>query len=179
MPLQWRTNPVKDTVPQTNNELAVGEDLDFQRKWWRFEHAVWLLFTVIILLDLLGVFGRGYFADADLRAANGTIEIKYERVERLGTPSMLSVQFGPGAVRDGKVQLWVGNALVKSLGVKRVIPQPSTSVIGNDGILYTFPVDGNLASVDFELQPASIGFQQFRMWGLGSEELRSNIFVMP
>lgn len=61
------TRRVKDDVPRYNDEVAVGEDLEFQRKWWKFENAVWLFFGVIILCDILGVFGRGWLAKARLQ----------------------------------------------------------------------------------------------------------------
>jgi hypothetical protein len=50
------TKPVQDSVAKVNDEVAVGEDLDFQRKWWRFENAAWVFFTLIIILDLGGLF---------------------------------------------------------------------------------------------------------------------------
>jgi hypothetical protein len=61
------TKPVEDSVARVNYEVAVGEDLEFQRKWWKFENAAWVLFTLIIIIDLLGVFGRGPVAKAKHR----------------------------------------------------------------------------------------------------------------
>ena len=52
------TQPVTDSVPKINDELAVGEDLAFQRRWWRFENAVWIFFALLVILDLIGAFGR-------------------------------------------------------------------------------------------------------------------------
>ncbi len=46
------SQPVEESVSKVNDEIAVGEDLDFQRKWWRFEKFVWILFSLIIVLDL-------------------------------------------------------------------------------------------------------------------------------
>ena len=74
--------PVEDSIARVNDEIAVGEDLDFQRKWWRFENAVWVIFTLIIVLDLCGVFGRGPIAKAERHSADGSIDVKYERIER-------------------------------------------------------------------------------------------------
>jgi hypothetical protein len=37
--------PVTDPVAKINKELAVGEDLAFQRRWWRFEGVVWAIFV--------------------------------------------------------------------------------------------------------------------------------------
>ena len=88
------TKPVQDSVAKVNDEVAVGEDLDFQRKWWRFENAAWVFFTLIIILDLGGLFGRGPIAKAERRTADGTLDVKYERIERTDSPSILSISFG-------------------------------------------------------------------------------------
>ncbi len=59
MVTQTHLKPVEDSVAKVNDEIAVGEDLNFQRRWWRFENAAWMFFGLIILLDLAGLFGRG------------------------------------------------------------------------------------------------------------------------
>jgi hypothetical protein len=73
------TTPVTQSAPRVNNEIEVGEDLEFQRKWWRSENFAWILFTLIIVLDLAGLFGRGPIAKAERRAADGTIDNNYRR----------------------------------------------------------------------------------------------------
>ena len=67
------TRPIDDCVEKVNGEVAVGEDLPFQRKWWRFERATWIFFGLILLLDVAGVFGRGPVAKAQRRAPDGSI----------------------------------------------------------------------------------------------------------
>ncbi|MBV9083458.1 MAG: hypothetical protein JOZ62_12325 [Acidobacteriaceae bacterium] len=99
------TKPVEDTVSKVNDEIAVGSDLDFQRKWWRWERLVWIFFTALIIADVAGCFGRGPLAKARTRTSDGVMDISYERIERFGTPSILTIQFGKSANRDGKVQL--------------------------------------------------------------------------
>src|ERR1700744_3801613 len=133
------TTPVEDSVAKVNDEVAVGEDLDFQRKWWRFENAVWVVFTLIIILDLAGLFGRGPIAKAERRSADGTIDVKYERIERTDSPSIFNIQFGQSAIQDGKIQFYVSNSLVKELGAQRVIPAPQNTTVGEGGLTYIFP----------------------------------------
>ena len=58
-----------DSVAKINEELAVGEDLGFQRRWWRFERGVWIFFVVVIILDVAGLFGRGPLAYASANSA--------------------------------------------------------------------------------------------------------------
>ena len=173
------TQPVKDSVPKINDEVAVGEDLKFQRRWWKFENAIWIIFVIIVILDLCGAFGRGPLAKANLRTHDGSLDITYERIERFSTPSILTVNFGQNAIHDGKVQLWVSNSLVKGLGNLRIVPQPADSVIGQDGILYTFPVTRTPASIEFALSPASPGMDELRLLVPGFQEAKMRVIIMP
>jgi hypothetical protein len=179
MPYSSHTEPVTDSITKVNDEVAVGSDLGFQRRWWRFERAIWIVFITIVILDVLGVFGRGWVAKAERKTHDGSMEVKYERIERFRTPSILAVQFGPSTIHDGKVQLWVSESLVKPLGAQRVIPQPASSVIGQGGILYTFPATTNPASVEFGMEPASAGISHLALRVPGWETLNLTIGVMP
>jgi len=82
---------------------------------------------------------RGPLAKARLRASDGSAEVTYERVERHGTPSYLTVHFGPSSVHDGKVQQWVSESLVKVLGNQRVSPQPESSTLASGESSTPFP----------------------------------------
>jgi hypothetical protein len=171
--------PVEDSIAKVNDEIAVGSDPDFQRRWLRFEHGLWAVFTLIVVLDLLGFFGRGYMAKATARTNDGSLDVQYDRVERYSTPSIMTVQFGPSAIRDGKVQLWVSEGVIKSLGAQRVVPQPASSVVGQGGILYTFPATSPPFSAGFQLEPTSPGMFEMAMRVPGGEEVRRKILVMP
>ena len=171
--------PVEDSVSKVNDDIAVGSDLEFQRKWWRFTHWMWIVFAAIVVADLLGCFGRGPLANARLRTNDGTMALKYERIERFSTPSILRIQFGQNALRDGKIELWVGESLVKRLGNQRVIPQPLASAVGSGGVLYTFAASGLPASVEFALEPTAPGIYDALFRVPGSAELHPRIFVMP
>lgn len=174
-----KTAPVTDSVSKVDDDIAVGEDLGFQRKWWRFEKVLWTLFAAIIVLDLLGAFGRGYLANSEMRTMNGSMDVKYEHIERFSTPSMLRIQFGPSAVHDGKIQLFVSHGMISKLGNRRVIPQPASSTVEQNGILYTFPASATGASAAFALRPSRPGVFQIALQVPGGEKLRSKIFVVP
>jgi hypothetical protein len=173
------SKPVEDSVGRVNEEVAVGEDLDFQRKWWRFENMAWAFFTLIIVLDLAGVFGRGPVAKAERRTADGSMDVKYERIERTDSPSIMTINFGPAAMHDGNIKLFVSTSLVKALGTQRVIPAPKDSVVGDGGITYTFPASKPPASVDLALQPAGPGIFDFVVGVEGAEQVRAKIAVVP
>lgn len=174
-----QTKPVEDTVSKIDDEIAVGSDLEFQQSWWHFTRVMWFVFAGIVVADLLGCFGRGPLANARQSTRDGSMEVKYERIERFSTPSILRIQFGTTAVHDGKIQLWISNSFIKSLGNQRVVPQPWTSQIGQDGILYTFPVTTVPAAVEFAMEPTAPGIYDLRMRVPGMDELTARICVMP
>jgi hypothetical protein len=173
------TERVEDSVARVNDEVAVGEDLEFQRKWWRFENAAWVFFTVIIILDLSGLFGRGPLARAERRTADGTIDVKYERIERTDSPSIMTIHFGPSAIQNGKIHLYISDSLVKPLGTQRVIPAPQDTLIGNSGLTYTFLASKPPASVDLALQPSGPGIYDFAVGVVGAEWVHARIVVVP
>lgn len=180
MPTPIRTKPVQDDIPKVNNELAVGEDLEFQHRWWRFENIVWSSFALILLLDFLGLFGRGPLAKAHMRSTDGAMKVDYERVERFSTPSVMRVSFGPAAVRDGKIEFWVSESIIKELGAQRISPQPASSILSQGGILYTWPATDHPASAAFALEPSGPGVKRMsvELPQIG-DQLSARIFVMP
>ncbi len=173
------TKPVEDSVAKINDEVAVGEDLEFQEKWWRFEHTVWLFFLLLLVLDLLGVFGRGPLAKTRKTSPDGSFQVEYERIERTGTPSFMRVSFGPGAIQNSQLRLYVSESLVKELGTQRVIPAPLTTDVGNGGLTYTFPASQLPAAVEFALQPSAPGYFHFDLQVPGRQPVHANVAVMP
>ena len=171
-------NPVTgDEVPKINDEVAVGEDLEFQRRWWMFERIAWSVIAVLLLLDLAGAFGRGPLAVAHLR--NAQMVVKYERIERADSPSILRVDFDPSVIHDGHVRLFVSESIVNELGAQRVIPAPSASFIGNGGITYVFDATSAPATVQFALEPAHPGVKRFTLQVPDGDPLSARVTVMP
>jgi hypothetical protein len=172
------TSPVEDSVPKVNDAVAVGEDLEFQRRWWRFEKFVWWLFFLILICDLLGLFGRGYLAKAKGSAGDQTLALNYERIERASTPSIMDLHFGPAAVHDGHVQVFVSESVVKELGAQRISPQPDVSMLTSGGIVYTFAADAP-ATVQIALSPSFPGLHRFSMHVPGGNDIAGKVVVLP
>lgn len=174
------SSPVIDSVPKVNHEVAVGEDLEFQRKWWTFEKLVWSFFGVILLLTLLGLFGRGWLAKTQKRSSDGNLTLKYDRIQRTGTPSDLTVIFGPRAIHNGQIRLYLSESVVNRLGAQRISPQPQTSALVDGGIDYTFPASGLPASIVISMQPSGPGSFAFRTaLPDTNSSVESNVVVVP
>jgi len=171
------SKPLEDSVPRINDEVALGEDLDFQRKWWKFEGFMWRVIALILLLNFSGALGRGPVAHA--RMSNDAISVRYERVARTGTPSILEVQFKPNILGRGKVKLHVSQSVVDELGAQRVIPSPSDTAVGRGGLTYTFTAEEAPGSVQFALQAPKPGIFHFSIEVPGSSVLSARVVVMP
>lgn len=178
MPEQPFLSAVEDSVPKAG-DVAVGEDLDFQRRWWKFERAVWIFFLLILVADLLGLFGRGWLAKSKRADGAHTVVLDYERIERASTPSIMTFHFDPAAVHEGEIQLFVSEDIVRALGAQRVSPQPKVSTMGDGGITYTFPATGTPATAEIQLQPSFPGLHQFRVQVVGGQPIEAGVLVMP
>jgi hypothetical protein len=179
MAVDTPTKPVADTVRKVDDEIAVGSDLQFQRRWWIFERCIWTIFTILIVVALLGGLGRGFLARAQYRMQDGSVDIRYERIARFGTPSVLMATFGPDVVHDGRVRFWVSDDLVKRLGNQRVIPQPAESILSDGGIEYTFPAAAPPLTIQFSLEPTAPGRDRLTFRIPGRQPIQLGIFVLP
>ena len=168
-----------EEVAKVDNAVAVGEDLAFQERWWTFERVIWSFFLLVVLADVLGVFGRGWLAKAELHGESTGMDVKYERVERAMTPSIMTIDFQASAIHGGKVELFVSDSLIKELGTQRVVPQPERSVVGNGGITYTFPASGLPAQVQFATEPSFPGVHHFDLEVPGMQRTGARVVVVP
>ncbi len=186
MATETPTKRIDDSIAKVNDEIAVGEDLKFQRRWWRFEKIAWSFLALLVVLSAIGIFGRGPLSGAKKQSADGALRVDYDWVERFGTPTIMTLHFSPSALHDGVIRIWVSDSVIKALGNQRVIPQPATSVTGDGGIAYAFPSAGKPSSIEFSLEPAKVGRHRFTIRLLGSgtvlqpqDSVTAGIFVMP
>lgn len=170
---------VGDDVPKVDGTVAVGEDLEFQQRWWKFERIVWSFFGLILLADLSGILGRGPLAKAERQSRDGTLDVKYERVLRENTTSMMAIVPGQNTVQDGKIHIYVSDTLLKQLGTQRVIPQPETSAVGSGGVTYTFAATRSPMVVQMELKPSQLGMLHFSVAVPGGQAVQAKAFVLP
>ena len=173
-------NPVSgEEVPKVDDAIAVGEDLAFQERWWTFERITWSFFVLVLLADVLGVFGAGWLAHVKVDDPATAMHVRYDRVARTGTPVSLAIEFAPDAAVDGTVKIMVSQSVIKSLGAQRVIPQPDKSIISEGNMIYTFPAGEKPGEVDFELQPSSPGVYRFTLQVPGHTAVTRRIVVVP
>jgi hypothetical protein len=170
---------VEDSVPKVRDDIAVGENIEFQRSWWRFEKIIWPVLIAVVIWDVLGGFGRGWLAKARASTPDQAMQVDYERFARASTPSIMDFKFGANAIHDGRITLYISDSVVKPLGALRIAPQPAMSSIGNGGITYVFPASKAPAMVQIQLEPSFPGPHQFTVRSEGSPPITGSVFVMP
>jgi hypothetical protein len=171
--------PLDEPVPTVTDDVAVGEDLNFQRKWWRFEHIIWAVFVAILICDLLGMFGRGGFANAKASTPDHALVLNYDRIERKDAPSVMTLHFGPAAVHNGRIEVTISETVLKDLGARRISPAPVISALGPKAITYVWYTTGLLSSVHITLRPSHAWSQRFAIQVVGSQPIEGSVLVFP
>jgi hypothetical protein len=170
---------VEDSVPKVENEIAVGEDLEFQRKWWRFEQIIWPVLLALVIWDVLGGFGRGWLAKAKASTPDKAMILDYERIARASTPSVMTFNFNDAAIHNGRIILYISDSVVKPLGAMRLAPQPALSSVGDGGITYAFDASKGPAVVQIQLEPSFPGRHRFTVRLEGEPPVIGSVFVVP
>lgn len=174
-----KPRPVGDTVPKVDNAVAVGEDLYFQRRWWKFENFAWAFFALILLADVVGLLGNGPLAHVHRATPNHSLLVDYDRIERATTPVTMAIKPGAKAMQNGRLVLFVSDSVVKELGAQRIAPQPAASAIGNGGITYIFPALGGPSTIQIGLQPSVVGLHHMTIGIPGGEQVEARVLVLP
>jgi hypothetical protein len=134
---------------------------------------------VIIVLDLAGAFGRGPLANAEAHSPEPGLDVKYERIERSGTPSLMTVTLDARTFHDGHADLVLSDSAVGGLGLRRVIPAPESTFVGKDRLIYRFPAGQSAAVVRFEFEPAGAGIYDLGIGVPGVAPVHFRIAVVP
>lgn len=147
-----------NTQPQLERQadVDIGYDYSFEHKWAHFERVVWVLFTALLVLSLLGFLGRGPLNRVSQRSEDGTL-VRYERVVRFKSPSVVTFDI---PVRNGVAELEPSQAALKQLGLERVLPPP-TKNLGSEQVgpllFQPSPPDATHVFVELAVQPSGLG----------------------
>jgi hypothetical protein len=149
-----------------DDELEIGFDQTFERKWRRLELASQVVMGLFVLAALVGLFGRGPLSHRTHATADGRLALDFEPLARWGTATQITVHLsGQGQTTspaEGAVEparLFVNNAIIEPLGLQQVIPQPDATKAAGGGAVYEFAIPPNRDSalVRFILKPSQIG----------------------
>jgi hypothetical protein len=103
----------------------ISEDMPLQLRVWHVERVGWWCLLVIVLLAVLGLFGKGPLSTAQVTSADGRLQVEYQRIARSGAPSQLLID----VQRAGERQLEIALAgdLLDSVSIQTIQPPPLRS----------------------------------------------------
>lgn len=154
-------------------DLEIAQDLGYERRALRLRNVFAVVWGLIVVAALLGLFGTGPLSDA--RTSDGPLRAEYERFTRFGTTSELSVAPGGG---EGSTNIAVSRAYLHDMVIDDIQPQPEGASVLSDRIVYTFDVQPP-AEVKFFSTFREIGPQKATIWGPDGRRLSYTQFVYP
>jgi hypothetical protein len=164
-------------------DLEINENIDFQRRIWRFQTVGRVVMALVLAAALLGLLGPGLLSNgASADSPQTQLGVKeYERFLRFMKPTTLRIGLEPGAVTEREARVWLDREYIEGVQIQHITPQPERVEAGSKGMTYVFNVeDPNQSTVfSFDLQPQKMGLLQGRV-GLEDEEPVSfKQFVYP
>lgn len=154
-------------APKRVGELQIEEDQQFQEREWKVERAGWLVMGLVILLALLGLFGRGPLSQAAVSGPQG-YEVDYERFARYQSPVDLRVLLPQQAISEGEARFWIERQYLEAFEIEKIVPEPDSVEIGPERVIYTFPAaaTGQQVVIRLDLRPKRSGLVRGRTgWG--------------
>jgi hypothetical protein len=140
---------------------TIHEDLNWERKWYRFERIAWLLMFVLMLAGASGALGRGGLTRAEARSSDGTVRVEYDRSLRARAPARMRVMLDPGATATGEIRLVVAGALADSARIRESFPPPAIAEPLDRAVRLVWKVPArSAAEIVLANQPEGMG----RIW---------------
>ncbi|MGI4976955.1 MAG: hypothetical protein ACRYG6_08440 [Janthinobacterium lividum] len=143
---------------RVNDELEVGYDLVFERRFHYAEIAGRAFLLLVVALALSGLLGRGPLSHETVRAPGGGPSADYEPVARYDTPTQVTLHLHP-APGQSTTTVVIDTGFIEPMGLTALQPTPLASVARRGGLALTFGVQQTTADtlVRFELKPAVVG----------------------
>jgi hypothetical protein len=174
-------NTSHSSLSHVNDEVVVGQDENFEQRWWKFEMASWAVIIVILVITALGGLGRGLLSHAKTETPDGTLEVDYERMVHFRTPAEVTVNIRQGGFQNGAARLLLNQTFYKELGLERITPRPAVQAGTADGEMLIFPVAPNSHELKLHLmlQPGTVTVSNQQIGFPGGQSVHFRQLVLP
>jgi hypothetical protein len=168
-------------MPNRGGGPEIHEDPRIERRHWLYERIVWALMALVVLAEILGLFGGGALSRSAVEASSDGLRLEYNRFSRRTSPTHLRVHVQPGSAAGGEVRVWIDRTYLDDVDVQRVTPEPEHVELGSERLIYVFrsgdPTAG--AEIAFAVEPQSWGKIRGRAGVEGGEEVAFTQIVFP
>ncbi len=144
---------------RVNDELEVGFDARFERRWMWAERGGRLFMLAFVAAGLSGLLGRGPFSHRTSTVPGAALAVDYEPIMRAQTQTQITLHIRNETALP-TVQVFVSTQLVEPMGLSRILPQPLAEQAAGMGMNLTFAMppgtqDGHVRLI---VQPAGVGW---------------------
>jgi hypothetical protein len=163
------------------DSLEIGQDIDFQRRFWTIERIGWVVITLLIVAALLGLFGSGPLSNTNAGNQGSPLWLEYSRFGRFKAPTTLQVHIGERAKPKEVARIWLDHRYMEGVQVMQVTPEPQSVKTASDRLIYTFGVakPNQPITVTFHLKLEKIGLLSGRAGLINGPSFDFGQFVYP
>ena len=159
--------------------LQIEQDLEHQRRAWKWRRIGWTLIAVVLLAALAGLFGPpGPLSHATAGEPGSALWVEHPRFLRMSHPAAMRVHL---RTADPAPRLWLDERLLGSLDVDHLIPQAESATAAPGRVVFEFatqPAAGT-AVVLLAIEATGPGLVDGRMGLVGGPEVRVRQLVYP
>lgn len=160
--------------------LQIEQDLEHQRRAWRWRRVGWAAIALVLLAALAGLFGPpGPLSRATAGEPGSALWVEHPRFVRMSHPAQMRVHL---RTADPAPRLWLDERLLESLDVDHMTPQPESATAAPGRVVFEFatqPAAGGAATVVLAIEATGPGLVDGRLGLVGGPELRLRQLVYP
>ena len=144
--------------------LQIQQDLDFQRRWHGVQRVGRIVFVLLFVAAVVGVFGTGPIAHATAQGAGGSFSVDYDRFLR--TTQSSALQVSPSTQQGGGGDIALATSYTDAIDLSEVTPQPDSETATSNRIVLSYQ-DRLPAQVEINVAPQTIGVHRATLWVRG------------
>ncbi|WP_419730085.1 hypothetical protein [Lichenicola sp.] len=165
---------------KVNDELEVGYDETFERRWSHAERSGYVVMLVLVAAGIAGLFGRGPFSHRTVSSPASGLAVDFEPVARSQCDTQVTFHIKNDTAAT-TIDLFLDNHLVEPMGLHQVLPQPVVSQTAPDGLRLSIAVPAYSHDTELRvmLMPDVIGPVHMVAHLQGHPVLRWTQFVVP
>ena len=144
---------------QRVRDLQIEEDLNYQRKEWRFQRIGWAVMVFIVLAALAGLMGRGPLSKTSLEDRGSLERLEYHRFVHYRDPEQLKLQLSAQAMQGEQFRLWLSHDYFSGIEIKSIVPEPEhmESAASRHAMVFSIAEPGRPTSVCIQFEAENIG----------------------
>lgn len=163
------------------DDLQINEDMEFQRRSWIVQRIGWVIFTLLVLLAFLGLFGDGVLSNARAGQEGAALSLEYPRYGRFANEFRIKAHLNGSTAAGGEVAIRLDSSYLEAVQISRITPTPDRELRESDGITYVFMTDGASSplTIYFDAIPQRVGALSGTFHLQGGEAIGFSQFIYP